>query len=150
MTTPNILELLKTADLDELRGQVTEKQAALDESTKAARAEIDALETFIKLADIAQNGKPERKAWNRGKRKGQDVAKETQSPPAAAEPRARSAPGGSLTLVQRAEQYLVGAGESTLDAICKGIRHDNARSLSQMMNVDSRFIRTDRGYRLKH
>lgn len=138
MAKQTILEMLKTADIEAMETELQELEGKLELATRQFKTDIEALKMSIKLANVAQHGKPDRKP----RQKKSDAPKVTNSQ---ATPVSRKG-----TLCDRSATYLEAAGEATATAICRGIGHDNEGSLRGMLQMDNRFLRTEKGtYRLR-
>lgn len=77
MSKPSVLEVLKAADIPAMRVELQLLEGKLELASREFRKDIDALKMAIKLAEVAQHGKPERKQTQR---KPRSVAVERESP----------------------------------------------------------------------
>ena len=137
MSKVTILDVLKTASIEEMTAELNELTSQRDVRLSEMNAGIEALTLAIKLADLAQHGKQKKERKPR-------AAKSTPRP----NQTTRLAPGGGLTIADRAVVYLQAAGEATPTAISKGLQLSNQTSIYSALN-DPRFESTGRGtYRL--
>ena len=143
MSKVTILDVLKTASIEEMTAELNELTSQRDVRLSEMNAGIEALTLAIKLADLAQHGKQKKERKPR-------AAKSTPSVYSTPRPNqtTRLAPGGGLTIADRAVVYLQAAGEATPTAISKGLQLSNQTSIYSALN-DPRFESTGRGtYRL--
>lgn len=133
MAKQNLLDILKATDLEELRRELAELEGKKELALRAIQNDIDALTLAIKLADLAQNGKPARKTKT-----------DRKPPPERVEKSARPVNNGP-TITDRAVTYLQAAGEATARAIAHGLNYENVSYLSSCLQHDVRFIRKEGG-----
>lgn len=139
MAKQSILDMLKAADIGEMKTELQELEGKLEIATRQFKSDIDALKLSIKLAEVAQNGKPEKKP--RAKKAPKDASSTTANARAVErEP----------TIADRAEKYLEIHEEDTPGNIAKGIELRNPTSIYATLQSDARFLNTGRNtYRLK-
>lgn len=144
MAKQSILDVLKAADIPEMEQELQELEGKLELATQQFRTDIEALKASIKLANIAQHGKPERKKpeprtkstkWKGDTRNGESD-----------EPVSRNVP-----LADRVATYLTAAGPSKVAAIQKGLDLSHPTAIYSVLNSDPRFAKLPSGeYRVSN
>lgn len=143
MAKQSILDVLKSASIPEMELELQELEGKLELATQQFKSDIEALKLSIKLASVAQNGKPEKKP--RAKRGEKNAGKDAAAAPGASSSAARSTASREPTIADRAHEWLLENGEDTPIEIARGIKLEKTASIYPALASDQRIVNTGRG-----